>query len=143
MNYITFGNDEYTLCFNSENGYLEKVEYLGKPIELGSKLWSVCTANGELGIDNMKSFCAKAYEDVLKLFWKNEKALVTVNLKNDENKKIRMNLSVDLYDEDAINDVRFPIIGTFPRSPSLNSSEELRGPHACRPFWAFLQLFLP
>ena len=72
MNYITFGNDEYTLCFNSENGYLEKVEYRGNSIELGSKLWSVCTASGELGIDNMKSFCAKEYENVLKLFWKNE-----------------------------------------------------------------------
>ena len=106
---IEFNKGQTPLFFDEKMGYLEGAEYNGKKISLSSKLWRVETTDGTLEIKDMTSFTVQSYSDMLKLFWKNEKAqvAVTINAKCDGN--IYWNINVDLYDKSAVNKVIFPI----------------------------------
>jgi len=46
---------------------------------------------------------------MLKLFWENEKALVTVTLRAGDDGKVYWNINVDLYDGRGVNKVIFPM----------------------------------
>lgn len=108
MAYIIFGNEQTQMYFN-EKGYLEKTEYKGRTIELQSSLWMIQTPEGWFGIADMDRFSVQSYGNMCKLFWKNNAATVTVTLRA-EREKIYWGINVDLYGENAVERVEFPIL---------------------------------
>lgn len=111
MKYITFGNESFQLCFNEADGRPEQILYLGKVIPLVGKLWSIRTKQGDLGIADMTKFWFERYTDVLKLYWTTSRETVIVNLRCDRDGKVRMNISAEVAQDNAVRDVRFPMIG--------------------------------
>jgi len=106
---IIFEKGQSHLLFDEKNGYLDQIEYNGRTIPLRSKLWKIETSDGILEINDMTSFKTQAYSDMLKLFWENEKALVTVTLRAGDDGKVYWNINVDLYDGRGVNKVIFPM----------------------------------
>jgi len=106
---IIFEKGKNPLLFDEKSGYLNGIEYNGKTISLCSKLWEIETNDGALEIKDMTSFRTQAYSDMLKLFWENEKALVTVTLRAGDDGKIYWNINADLYGTNSVGKVRFPI----------------------------------
>ena len=106
---IMFDKGQTPLLFDEKNGYLKQIEYSGKTIPLCSKLWKIETNDGILEINDMTSFKTQAYSDMLKLFWENEKALVTVTLRAGDDGKIYWNINVDLFGGNGVNKVIFPL----------------------------------
>ncbi|MBE7030411.1 MAG: hypothetical protein E7409_03155 [Ruminococcaceae bacterium] len=109
MEYMNFGNNQTKLLFDQEKGYLEKIEYNNRSVDIRSKFWCVHTVNGELTIADMKEFWVQSYGNMRKLFWKSDAATVTVTLRT-EFEKIYFGINVDLYGENAVNEVEFPIV---------------------------------
>lgn len=107
---ILFGTKDVRLEFDAVNGCLQQAFYQEQSIPLQSKLWKVQTGSGELGIADMAGFRYERYEKVLKLFWHSDKARVIVTLRVDQEEKLRMHISVDMMDGDAICEVRFPLM---------------------------------
>lgn len=118
MDYIVFGNEQTKLYFHKEKGYLEQIDYKNQIIPMHSKLWSVQTKTKEIGIADMEQFRAEDYAGVLKLFWKSAEAEVIVTLREGEDWKIRWNINVEVYGENAVSKVQFPIL------EGLNFEEE-------------------
>lgn len=110
MDYIVFGNEQTKLCFSRETGFLEKIEYKERTIGLHSKIWSVQTREGELGIEDMTDFRYECHDGVLKLFWMSDIAKVGVTVKNGEDEKLRWCINAEVSDGEAVRQVRFPIL---------------------------------
>lgn len=109
MENFIFANKDTSLCFDAKLGYLEEVIYNGKSISLHSKLWSVQTNSGELGICDMTAFCVDQSRDTAELIWKSDAAQVVVTLRRGEDNKLRMSIRAQVTD-DAIRRVNFPIL---------------------------------
>ncbi|MBE7030770.1 MAG: hypothetical protein E7409_04995 [Ruminococcaceae bacterium] len=110
MEYIIFGNEQTKVYFGEEKGYLEKIEYKGRTIDLHSKLWSVQTKEGELGIADMTEFRHECYDGVIKLFWANDIAKVGITVKNGEDGKLRWRINADVFGGEVVRRVKFPIL---------------------------------
>ena len=106
---INFGNGQTILFFDEQVGYLKGIEYKKRYIPLLSKLWSVETRNGVLQICDMTSFRFEKYNDIIKLFWESDAGIVTVTIRIEDSGKVYWNVNVDLYDNNSINKVIFPI----------------------------------
>ncbi len=106
---IEFKKGQSPLFFDEKCGYLKEIEYEKKRISLFSGLWKIEAESGVLEIKDMTSFRHEAYSDMLKLFWENEKAVVTVTLRSEECGKIYWSMNVDLKGENTVGKVIFPI----------------------------------
>ncbi|MBE7030413.1 MAG: hypothetical protein E7409_03165 [Ruminococcaceae bacterium] len=110
MEYIIFGNEQTKVYFGKEKGFLEKIEYKSRSIDLHSKLWSVQTKEGELGIADMTRFRYETYDGVIELFWENDIAKVGVTVKNGGDGKFRWRINADLFGGEVVRRVKFPIL---------------------------------
>ncbi|MBE7031334.1 MAG: hypothetical protein E7409_07960 [Ruminococcaceae bacterium] len=110
MEYIIFSNEQTKVAFSKDKGYLETITYKDRTIDLHSKLWSVQTKEGELGIADMTEFRHECYDGVLKLFWTNDIAKVGVIVKTGEDGKLRWRINADVFGGEAVRRVRFPIL---------------------------------
>lgn len=136
MEAIKFGTEQLGFCFSKDSGYLEQIIYNEKQISVHSRLWKVQTAKGWLDIASMERFRFECCGAMLKLYWENAEALVTVTLRTEtvsgtsetvsKYDKLRMNINVDLKADNsqcsagsnagahtginAVNRVQFPII---------------------------------
>ena len=109
MEHIVFGTASAQMFFDAEKGYLEQIQYNGKIIPLHSKLWTLQTADGELGIADMESFSCQTYDSTIKLCWQSPAASVAVTVSRDSDDKLRTNLSADLV-SGVLRRVQFPIL---------------------------------
>lgn len=109
MESIVFGDNSVQLCFNSEKGFLEEVHYGSKAVRLHSRLWSIQTKNGEIGIKNMSGFRFEKYADNLKLYWQSNAAAVMVTVQYGVDGKLRMNIRAEVVDS-TISQVKFPVL---------------------------------
>ncbi|MBE7049656.1 MAG: hypothetical protein E7394_02670 [Ruminococcaceae bacterium] len=106
---IKIGNEKTTLIFDGEKGCLKSIQYGKNEISLLSRLWRVETNDGDIEIENMTSFSHQIYGNMLKLFWKNEKALITVTVRVEECGKIYWSINADLSGSNGVGKVIFPI----------------------------------
>lgn len=109
MEYFEFGGSTVQLCFNMQKGFLEEIRYGNKTVKLHSKLWSIQTQDGEIGISDMSGFRFERYADSIKLYWQSDAALVAVTVRCGADEKLRMNIRAEVFG-DVVRRVKFPIL---------------------------------